>query len=583
MSTTKNDDQASNATCTGAQAVIRSLEAAGTEIIFGLPGGALLPFYDALLDSPIRHVLMRHEQGAGHAAEGYAQATGRPGVCVATSGPGATNLVTPLADAFMDSVPLVAITGQVSRSVIGKDAFQEADTIGVTLPVTKHNFKVFDPDEIPTVVSEAFHLATSGRPGPVLVDIPKDVQQATTTFSWPASSTHKEVDDIDTAVLDAAVSLILAAKRPVVYAGGGVVKSDASSEVTRLIDLVGAPVVTTLMARGVVPDSHPLCLGMPGMHGSFAAVTAMQRADLLIALGTRFDDRVTGRLDGFAPEARVIHVDIDPIEIGKNRKVDVGIVSDVRAALHRLLERLSRRWPEARGDDLEAWAATVAFWQRNHPLYYERDGRLKPQFVLERLADMTRGDAVVTAGVGQHQMWASQLMPCERPRSFITSGGLGTMGFAVPAALGAKLGRPNERVIAIDGDGCFQMTAQELATAVTERIPFVVAVINNGHLGMVRQWQEMFYESRFSQVELPPDVPDICRLAEAYGAIGFRVEHEDDVDPTLDKALSINDRPVVIDFRVDPHEMCFPIVPAGASNDEILLGPQPAGSAKGGR
>ena len=580
MQTASRSQSVEKATCTGAQSIIRSLEAVGTEVIFGLPGGALLPFYDALLDSTMRHVLMRHEQGAGHAAEGYAQATGRPGVCVATSGPGATNLVTPLADAYMDSVPLVAVTGQVSRAVIGRDAFQEADTVGVTLPVTKHNFKVFDPDEIPTVVSEAFHLATSGRPGPVLVDIPKDVQQASTTFSWttlPAQVGHA----IEPGDVDAALSLMLSAERPVIYAGGGVIKSNATSEVIQLVSRLGAPIVTTLMARGAVPDSHPLCLGMPGMHGSFAAVAAMQQSDLLIALGTRFDDRVTGRLDGFAPKARVIHVDIDPTEIAKNRKVDVGIVADLKAALTSLLEKLERPPHETRAEAGKAWRQRVALWEQQYPLHYERNGRLKPQFVLERLADLTRGDAVVTTGVGQHQMWASQLMPCEKPRSFITSGGLGTMGFAVPAAIGAKLGRPDERVIAIDGDGCFQMTAQELATATTERVPVLVAVINNGHLGMVRQWQELFYDKRFSQVELPPDVPDICGLAEAYGAVGFRAEHEDEVDSVLQKALSIDDRPSVIDFRVDPGEMCFPIVPAGATNDEIVLGPQPQKSAEG--
>lgn len=557
---------------TGAQGITRSLEALGVEVIFGLPGGALLPFYDALLESTLRHVLVRHEQAAGHAAEGYAHASGRPGVCVATSGPGATNLVTPLADAFMDSIPLVAITGQVGRPVIGRDAFQEADIVGITLPVTKHNFKVKEPEDIPRVIRDAFHIATTGRPGPVLVDVPKDVQQATLEFDWEQDPRQVDVPVVDPALLDRMVSLINESRRPVVYVGGGVIRADASKELSAFVDLLQAPVVTTLMARGALPDSHPLNLGMPGMHGSYAATTAMQHSDLLVALGARFDDRVTSRLDGFAPDARVIHVDVDPVQIGKNRTADVGIAADVRLVLKAVNAKLTADPP--RRDAFESWISTVAEWRRDYPFARPADGRLKPQFVLDRLGAATRGDAVFTTGVGQHQMWASQLLPCERPRGFITSGGLGTMGFAIPAAIGAKLARPRERVIAVDGDGCFQMSAQELATAATERVPIIVAVLNNGHLGMVRQWQELFYQGRFSGVDLSGESPDIPRLAEAYGAVGLAVASADEVDPAIEKALSIEKRSVVIDFRVDPEEMCFPLVPAGATNDHILFGPR---------
>ncbi|MFN2488737.1 MAG: acetolactate synthase large subunit [Actinomycetota bacterium] len=564
---------------TGARSLLRSLEAADVEVVFGIPGGAILPAYDPLIDSPIRHILMRHEQGAGHAAEGYAQVTGRVGVCMATSGPGATNLVTPIADAFMDSVPLVAITGQVPRAVIGNDAFQEADICGITMPITKHNYKVMDPDEIPTVVAEAFHIATTGRPGPVLVDIPKDVLQAPTMFSWP--------DEIDLPgyrptvrpnrrQIRAAADLMRTARRPVLYVGGGVVKARAAQELQRLALALGAPVVTTLMARGVFPDDHPLCLGMPGMHGSYAAVTALQRSDLLIAIGARFDDRVTGRLDAFAPGAKVIHADIDPAEIGKNRVADVPIVGDARSVLEELTKAIVHDVATFGWNDLGPWLDEVGAWSRRHPIAYrqEEDGALKPQFVVDRFDRATDGEAVIVTGVGQHQMWASQLISCRRPYSFVTSGGLGTMGFGVPAALGAKIGRPDAPVIAIDGDGCFQMTAQELATAAVDRIPFTVAILNNQHLGMVRQWQELFYDERYSEVRFALDVPDYVRLAEAYGAVGLRATTCDEVDTVIDKALGVDDRPCVIDFRVDPSEMCYPIVPAGASNDDIVLDPR---------
>ena len=563
----------------GAQSLIRSLECAEVEVIFGIPGGAILPAYDPMLGSSIRHVLMRHEQGAGHAAEGYAQITGKPGVCMATSGPGATNLVTPIADAFMDSIPLVCITGQVPRAVIGNDAFQEADITGITMPITKHSYKVMDPAEIPTVVAEAFYIASSGRPGPVLIDIPKDVLQEATTFHWPDSISlpgYKPTLRPNGKQLAAAAELIAQAERPVFYVGGGVVKARAAKELLALVEMVGAPVVTTLMARGAFPDDHPLCLGMPGMHGSYAAVTAMQRADLLITLGARFDDRVTGNLDGFAPEAKIIHADVDPAEIGKNRAVDVPIVGDALSTISALLVACAAH--ERPQPDLGPWRKEVDGFSRAHPLSYtqEEDGPLKAQFVIERFDAALKGEAIIVTGVGQHQMWASQFMRCNEPYSFVSSGGLGTMGFAVPAAFGAKVAAPDRRVVAFDGDGCFQMTAQELATASIERIPIVVAIMNNSHLGMVKQWQELFYDSRLSEVHLP-QVPDYVKLAEAYGAVGLRAESADEVDNVIDKALGIDDAPCVIDFRTDPAEMCFPIIPAGASNDDIVLGPTSAG------
>ena len=560
---------------TGAQSLISSLEAAGVEVVFGIPGGTILPAYDPLIESSIKHILMRHEQGAGHAAEGYAHVTGKAGVCMATSGPGATNLVTPIADAFMDSIPLVAITGQVPRAAIGNDAFQEADITGITMPVTKHSYRVMDPDEIPSVIAEAFHLATTGRPGPVLVDIPKDVLQSPTTFEWPDSIDlpgYRPTETPNGRQVRAAADLIRAARRPVLYVGGGVVKARAAEELLELAEAVGAPIVTTLMARGAFPDDHPLCLGMPGMHGNYAAVTAMQRADLLVALGARFDDRVTGRLDAFAPEAKIVHADIDPAEIGKNRAADVPIVGDARSVIVALKQAVAADAAEG-STDLSAWLAEVGTWSRDYPLSYEQDsdGPIKPQFVIDRFNTAMDGDGVVVTGVGQHQMWTSQFMRMNRPYSFVSSGGLGTMGFAVPAALGARVGRPDQRVVAIDGDGCFQMTAQELATATIEKIPFTVAILNNSHLGMVRQWQELFYDERYSEVYLPPDVPDYVKLAEAYGGVGLRAENVDEVDIVIDKAMGIDDRPCVIDFRVDPREMCFPMVPAGASNDDIIV------------
>jgi acetolactate synthase I/II/III large subunit len=561
---------------TGAQAVIKSLEHEGVEVVFGHPGGAILPAYDPILSSPIRHILARHEQGAGHMAEGYAHATGRVGVAIATSGPGGTNLVTALADAHMDSVPIVAITGQVPTGAVGGDAFQEADLTGITMPITKHNEMVREPDRIAGAIKEAFHIAATGRPGPVLIDIPKDVLNATFTFSYPDRLRlpgYKPTVRGHGKMVREAAREILAARRPVIYAGGGIIKAGAHDELRRLAELLRLPVVTTLMARGAFPDSHPQHLGMPGMHGHWTAVTAMQRADLLIALGSRFDDRVTGNLAAFAPDARVVHVDIDPAEIGKNRDPDVPIVGDCKIVIGQLLEAIeSLRADGLPAADLDAWWATLDAWRGEHPLRFDQepDGPLKPQTVIRAIGERLGANGIVVTGVGQHQMWAAQHIRYERPRSWINSGGLGTMGFCVPAAIGAKVGCPDATVVAIDGDGSFQMTLQELATARTENVPVVFCVINNGALGMVRQWQELFYDRRFSQIDLTYDCPDLVKLADAYGCAGFRCDKPEDVESTLDKALGVEEVPVLVDFRVDVEEKVFPMVPAGASNDEIV-------------
>jgi acetolactate synthase-1/2/3 large subunit len=543
------------------------------DVAFGVPGGAILPAYDPILDSPIRHILARHEQGAGHMAEGYAWATGRVGVCIATSGPGATNLVTPLADALMDSVPVVAITGQVSTSSVGNDAFQEAYTTGITMPATKHNYFVTDPAEIPEVVHEAFHIAASGRPGPVLIDLPKDVLVATTAWHAPVDLNlpgYKPTAEGHPLRIRDAVEMIAHAERPVLYVGGGVIKANAAAELRVLAEKTGAPVTTTLMGRGAFPDSHPLALGMPGMHGTYTAITAMQKADLLIAIGVRFDDRVTGNPDFFAPHAKVIHADVDPAEIGKVRQPEVPIVGDAGRVIAQLVEA----WGERETPDRSTWLNTLAAWQRDFPLSYDQtpDGPIKPQYVVEELHRLTGGDATIVAGVGQHQMWASQYWKFEDPRRWINSGGLGTMGFAVPAAIGAKAGRPDELVYAIDGDGCFQMTSQELITAATDGIPVKIAVINNSAYGMVTQWQRLFYNERYS-ASLLGDKVDYVKLAEAMGCAGLRAESPDEVAPILEKSLSINDQPVVVEFVVDSEEMVFPMVPAGGSNDEVIVGP----------
>ena len=567
---------------TGAQSLVRSLESVGAEVVFGIPGGAILPAYDPLFDSQtVRHILVRHEQGAGHAAEGYAQATGRVGVCMATSGPGATNLVTPIADAYMDSVPIVAITGQVPSAAIGTDAFQEADICGITMPITKHNFLVTNVEDIPRTIAEAFHIASTGRPGPVLVDLPKDILQAHGTFAWPPTLDlpgYRPTTKPHAKQIREAAKLIVAAKRPVLYVGGGVLKARAAAELRILAELTGIPVVTTLMARGAFPDSHPQHVGMPGMHGSVAAVTALQKSDLLITLGSRFDDRVTGKLSSFAPDAAVIHADIDPAEIGKNREADVPIVGDCRETITELIVAVKELFEAGNRADLTGWWKSLDAWRTTYPLGYEDppDGALAPQHVISRIGKIAGPEALYVAGVGQHQMWASQFISYENPYTWLNSGGLGTMGYSVPAAMGAKVGRPEATVWAIDGDGCFQMTNQELVTCAIEGIPIKVAIINNGNLGMVRQWQTLFYDGRYSNTGLGDKgrptkrIPDFVKLADAMGCIGLRCETKDEVDATIEKAMAVDDAPVVIDFVVGQDAMVWPMVAAGASNDEIL-------------
>ena len=565
-----------SAQVTGAQSLVKSLEAAGVDVMFGIPGGAILPAYDPIFDSSIRHILVRHEQGAGHAATGYAQATGRVGVCIATSGPGATNLVTPLADAQMDSVPIVAITGQVASAAIGTDAFQEADIRGITMPVTKHNFLITDPQEIPRAIAEAFHIAGTGRPGAVLVDIAKDALTKMTDFHWPESLSlpgyNPKMNPTPESIRDAA-ALIAQSSSPVLYVGGGIIKSNASAELMQLAELTGAPVVTTLMALGSFPDSHPQHLGMPGMHGTVAAVTALQKADLLITLGARFDDRVTGKLSSFAPNAKIIHADIDPAEIGKNRVVDVALVGDLKATIKALLPELQSQFAKSK-PDLGAWWEQCNSWRARYPLGFDEpsDGSVSPQYVIQRLGQIAGPDAIYVAGVGQHQMWSSQFVNYEKPRTWINSGGLGTMGFAVPAAMGAKVGAPDTVVWAIDGDGCFQMTNQELVTCALNNIPIKVAIINNESLGMVRQWQTLFYNERYSNTDLHSKrIPDFAKLAEAMGCVGLRCESKEDVDRVINEAMAINDRPVVVDFSVHRDAMVWPMVAAGTSNDDIVI------------
>jgi len=571
---------------TGAEAVVRSLEELGVDTIFGIPGGAVLPVYDPLYDSKVRHVLVRHEQGAGHAASGYAHASGRVGVMMATSGPGATNLVTPLADAQMDSIPVVAITGQVGRALIGTDAFQESDITGITMPITKHNILVREGDDIARSMAEAFHIAATGRPGAVLVDIPKDVLQLQCTFSWPPQLElpgYKPNTRPHGRQIKEAAKLITEARKPVLYVGGGVIRGDATEELKELAELTGIPVVTTLMARGAFPDSHAQNLGMPGMHGTVAAVAAFQRCDLIIALGARFDDRVTGKLDSFAPGAKVIHADIDPAEIGKNRHADVPIVGDIKNVIHDLLDALRRKaggpdriGNEGVGDpDLAEWWSYLNGVRDAYPLSYapQSDGSLSPEYVIERLGKIAGPEAVYVAGVGQHQMWAAQFIEYENPRTWLNSGGLGTMGYAVPAAMGAKMACPDKEVWAIDGDGCFQMTNQELATCAIEGVPIKVALINNGNLGMVRQWQTLFYGERYSNTNLSTHsqrIPDFLKLAEALGCVGLRCERAEDVDDVINQARAINDRPVVIDFIVGADAQVWPMVAAGTGNDEIM-------------
>ena len=561
---------------TGAQALVNALEDSGVDVMFGIPGGAILPAYDPIFDSKIRHILVRHEQGAGHAATGYAQVTGRVGVCIATSGPGATNLVTPIADAQMDSVPIVAITGQVPSAAIGTDAFQEADIRGITMPVTKHNYLITDPAQIPRAIAEAFYIASSGRPGPVLVDIAKDALQKMTSYNYPKKLNllgyNPQIEPNSEAIRDAA-SLIAQSSKPIFYIGGGVIKANAAKELLVLAELVGAPVVTTLMARGAFPDSHSQHLGMPGMHGTVAAVTGLQKADLLITLGARFDDRVTGKLSTFAPNAKIIHADIDPAEIGKNRYADVPIIGDLGPIIRALIPAVKAEFAKNKAD-ITSWWKQMNSLRQKYPLGYNEpsDGSLSPQYVIERIGAITGPDGIYVAGVGQHQMWASQFVKYEKPRTWLNSGGLGTMGYAVPAAMGAKVGAPDTPVWAIDGDGCFQMTNQELVTCALNNIPIKVAVINNESLGMVRQWQTLFYKERYSNTDLHSKrIPDFAKLAEAMGCVGLRCESKGDVDKIIKEANAINDAPVVVDFGVYRDAMVWPMVAAGTSNDDILI------------
>ena len=578
----------------GGEALIKALELEGVEVIFGLPGGCILPVYDPIIDSPIRHILVRHEQGAGHMAEGYAHATGRPGVAMVTSGPAATNIVTPLCDAYMDSIPMIVITGQVPVNAIGTDAFQECDTIGITRSVTKHNELVTRAQDIPMAVRQAFLLATTGRPGPVLLDIPKDIvdpknPNSAMEWHWPTDEEvlesmpgYRPTTKGHPRKIKEAAELIAASTRPVLYVGGGILKARAAEALRELAEMVDIPVVTTLMARGAFPDDHPLCLGMPGMHGNYTAVTAMQESDLLIALGSRFDDRVTGKVPEFAPHAKIIHVDIDPAELGKVRRPDVPIVGDARLVIEELVRVIRESGGSDSQPDRSEWKQTISGWQEKFPLTYvqsEPGELLKPQYVLEQLRDLSPQDTILATGVGQHQMWSSQYWTFRHPYTWVCSGGLGTMGFSIPAAIGAKVGMPDRTVWAVDGDGCFQMTAQELVTAATERIPVKIAVLNNAYLGMVRQWQEMFYEERYSEVYLSPDLPDYVKWAEAMGCVGIRVESPEEVAPAIEKANSINDRPVVLEFRTDSSEKVFPMVPSGMSNSDIVVGPDDAGEA----
>jgi acetolactate synthase-1/2/3 large subunit len=564
---------------TGAQAVVRSLELLGVTDVFGLPGGAILPVYDPLMDSSeLRHILVRHEQGAGHAAEGYAAASNKIGVAIATSGPGATNLVTAIADAYMDSVPIVCITGQVFSNLMGTDAFQEADIVGITMPITKHSFLVKRAEDIPGAIAAAFEIAGTGRPGPVLVDITKDAQQAEATFVWPPKIDlpgYRPVTKAHGKQIQAAAQLIADAKKPVLYVGGGVIRSQASRELLTLAETTGAPVVTTLMARGAFPDSHSQHLGMPGMHGTVPAVLALQEADLLVSLGARFDDRVTGKAALFAPHAKVVHVDIDPAEIGKIRAADVPIVGDLKDVLVDL-EAAYRGQIVGRAPDTEEWWSYLDGLRNEFPLGYSQptDGLMSPQYVISRIGELTGPEGVFAAGVGQHQMWAAQFIKYERPNAWLNSGGAGTMGYSVPAAMGAKVAEPDRVVWAIDGDGCFQMTNQELATCAINNIPIKVAVINNSSLGMVRQWQSLFYNGRYSHTDLNTGhgtvrIPDFVKLAEAYGCLAIRVEREEDVDAAIKLALETNDRPVVIDFVVSADAMVWPMVPQGVSNSYV--------------
>ncbi|WP_344790532.1 acetolactate synthase large subunit [Gryllotalpicola daejeonensis] len=571
--------QAAPELITGSAAILRTLEKLGVTDVFGLPGGAVLPLYDELMaQSGVRHILVRHEQGAGHAAEGYAAASGKVGVAIATSGPGATNLVTAIADAYMDSVPLLAITGQVFSTLMGTDAFQEADIVGITMPITKHSFLVKTAEEIPAAIASAYHIASTGRPGPVLVDITKDAQQNLMEFSWPPKIElpgYRPVTKAHGKQIQAAAQLLAEAKRPVLYVGGGVVRAKASAQLREFAEASGAPVVTTLMARGAFPDSHEQHLGMPGMHGTVPAVLALQESDLIVALGARFDDRVTGKVSEFAPGAKIVHVDVDPAEISKIRTADVPIVGDLAEVLPDLTAAFKTASVEAQ-PDLDGWWTRLKGLREEFPLGYTptSDGLIAPQHVIQRIGELTGPEGVYVAGVGQHQMWSAQFITYERPNAWLNSGGAGTMGYSVPAAMGAKVAQPDRVVWSIDGDGCFQMTNQELVTCAINDIPIKVAIINNSSLGMVKQWQALFYDGRYSHTELNTGhgsrhIPDFVKLADAYGALGIRVEKPEEIDPAIKLALETNDRPVVIDFVVSADAMVWPMVPQGVSNSYV--------------
>jgi len=557
-----------NTRMTGARALIESLYAEKVDVIFGYPGGVLLPIYDALFDADIKHILVRHEQAAAHAADGYARATGKVGVCLATSGPGATNLVTGIANAYMDSVPMVAITGQVPRSMLGNDAFQEADITGITLPITKHNYLVQDVKDLPRIIKEAFHIASTGRPGPVLVDIPKDVTTDELDFKYPDKVDlrgYKPTKAGHRQQIKRAAEAISKAKKPVLYVGGGIIISDASSELLELAETIQAPVTTTLLGKGAFPDTNPLCVGMPGMHGTKYANFAIQECDLLIAVGVRFDDRVTGKIDSFAPNAKIIHIDVDPAEISKNVRVDIPVVGNAKSILKLLVEFVKEN---LQGNvNTKEWNKKWGKWKKEYVLHYVPDNKLKPQYIIEQISEMYP-DSIIVTEVGQNQMWAAQYFKFTKPRTFISSGGLGTMGYGFPAAMGAKMGQPDKIVFDIAGDGSFQMSSQELATVVQNDIPVIVAILNNGFLGMVRQWQELFFDRRYSHTCIDGSV-DFVKLAEAYGALGLRVTKPDEVRSALKEAVD-SGRPTIIDFVIEREENVSPMVPAGAAINEIL-------------
>lgn len=558
---------------TGAQIIVECLKREGVEVIFNYPGGAVLPLFDELAHAPFQKILVRHEQAAVHAADGYARASGKVGVVLVTSGPGATNTVTGIATAYMDSIPVVVLTGQIPTYLIGNDAFQEADIVGITRPCTKHNYLVKEIKELSRIIKEAFYIARSGRPGPVLVDLPKDILVESTEFKYPDKVTirgYRPVYEGHPGQIQRAVTLILKSKKPVLYVGGGMISSNASKELIQLVEMLGIPVTMTLMGLGAFPGNHPLSLGMLGMHGTYRANMAVMESDLLIALGARFDDRVTGKIESFAPQAKIIHIDIDPTSISKNVKVDLPIVGDCKRILGKIITLLEKEDTHAYKEGLQKWRRQIESWKAIYDLNYRQEGMIKPQFVIEKIFELTQGEVIISTEVGQNQMWTAQYFPFMKPRTLLTSGGLGTMGYGFPAAIGAQIAFPNRLVVNISGDGSFQMNSQELATAVQYRLPVKVAILNNGCLGMVRQWQEFFYEKRYVCSSLEGISPDFVKLAEAYGAVGLRATQPEEVVPTLKKAFSIQE-PVVIDFVIDPCENVYPMVPAGEPLNQMRL------------